>query len=232
LRLDGCTWPPVARARDIRRLHATRVVGQAVQRLRTERPGVLVNGSAVAGLPPDVLVEFSSVVDLIVLGRDHVGGGVPRSVTARVRDSARCPVAVVPGDAPMGDDRPVTLLIGDEGLEPQACDLAVDLAQRGGGQLQVARPWSALHAGEVDGADWLANQQERLDAQLASWNASRPQVAVTARIEVGARWAEQLRAASSVIVTAAASADRLDVADTGGCVVVTVPPPTAMSTRE
>src|SRR3954470_24661571 len=70
LRLDGCAWAPVSTDRDRRHTVATRVVAQAVQRASEGHHALEVGGSAIGGLPDDVLIELGSVVDVLVIGDD------------------------------------------------------------------------------------------------------------------------------------------------------------------
>lgn len=208
LRLEGCAWGPVSTDRDRRHTAASRVVAQAVQRASEAHHGLEVGGSAIGGLPDDVLIELGSVVDLIVIGDDSHDPLVARKISTRVQDHARCPIVSVPRDYFAGDDeRPVTVVADDRGLVEPVMTFAADLARRRHRTLQVSRAWSSLHEGKVAGPGWLAEQQEELDEQLAGWRAAYPELAVTARLELGYSWLDRLRAVSSLLVTAARSVD-------------------------
>ena len=208
LRLDGCAWAPVTAVRDRRHVAATRVVAQAVQRASEGHAGLEVGGSAIGGLPDDVLIELSHVVDLLVIGDDSHDAVTARKITTRVQDHAHCPLICVPRDYfPPDEPRPVTVVADDRGLLGPVMTFAAALARRHGVGLQVSRAWSSLHEGRLDGPAWLAEQQEELDAQLASWREGYPDLAVAARLELGYSWLDRLRAASSVLVTSARSAD-------------------------
>lgn len=198
--LVGCTWDPVARAKDTRYLAARRVVTQAVQRVRAGNYGVACGGWPIAGLPADVLHELSDVVDLIVIG-DDAASARARTITWRIQDRAHCPVVSVPPNArAVPDARPVTVLAGDRGLSEAALRFGAEAALRHGVGLEVSRAWSALHRGPARGPMWLAEQQAELDAQLAGWRAAYPGLPVVARIELDDRWAPRLHGTSSLLV--------------------------------
>ena len=209
LRLDGCGWQPVSTLRDRRHAAATRIVAQAVQRASEDRAELVIGGSAIGGLPDDVLIELSSVVDLLVIGDDTPDARVQRKITTRVQDTAHCPVACIPRDYVVAsdDDRPVTVVVDDFGLVEPVLAFGTGQARRRGTSLQVSRAWSSLHEGRVASPQWLAEQQEQLDAQLASWRMRNPDVPVIARLELGYTWLDRLRAASSVLVTGRRSVD-------------------------
>lgn len=226
LLLPGCAWDRVARARDARYQRAQRILAQSMQRVRSAHGDVLAGGSAIAGLPDDVLIELSSVVDLVVIGDDSASTSDRRRISWRVQDSARCPVVCVPpGYQPRIDARPVTVVAGEHGLPENALEFAAAAAQRRGVGLDVSRSWSSLHADGLDGAGWLAEQQEELDAQLTDLRVQHPQLAITARIELGDDWLDELRAGSSLLVTNsyAGSLVRSNHASAHGCPIAIVP---------
>lgn len=208
LRLDGCAWEPVSTMRDRRHVSATRVVSQAVQRASESHEGLQVDGSAIGGLPEDVLIELSHVVDLLVIGDDSHDPLRVRRITTRVQDHTHCPLVCVPRNyLARADERPVTVVADERGLIAGIMAFGADLARRRGVGLQVSRAWSSLHEGKADRPAWLAEQQEELDAQLAGWCAAYPGLPVSARLELGFWWLDRLRAASSLLVTSAQSAD-------------------------
>jgi hypothetical protein len=229
LRLDGCVWPPVGYTRDLRYLAATRVVAQAVQQAnqrRGRRAGFDIAGSAIGGLPDDVLVELSAVVDLIVMGDDTSDPSISNKITAYVEDHAQCPVVCVPrAFRPPADERPVTVVMDELGLSEPVMEFARAFAQRHGVALQVSRAWTALHEGRLTTAAWMAEQQEELDAQLASWLSAHPGPAVSARIELDDEWPARLRAMSSLVVVPARSATlwRSQPEDENACPLAVVP---------
>lgn len=202
LHVDDCSWAPVTRARDDRRQAAKRIAATAVQRLRAMRPGLTVDGSAIAGLPSDVVIELSSVVDVVVVGADRPGRSIgTRHVALRVQEHARCPVVCVPAGHRLPDDGPpVTVVAGADGIPEAAMRFAAGYAHRHGVALQVSRAWADLHEGDRPGATWLAHQQEELDAQLASWRAAHPYVPISARIELEDDWLPGLAAHSGLLV--------------------------------
>jgi hypothetical protein len=226
LLLSGCTWDRVTRARDARYQCAHRVLAQSLQRVRSAHGEVLVGGSVIAGLPDDVLIELSSVVDLVVIGDDSAAPSDPRRISWRIQDAARCPVVCVPWwYEPRSDARPVRVVAGEDGLSGSVLDFAAAAASRRGVGLEVSRPWSALHADGLDGAGWLAEQQEELDAQVADLRLQHPQLAITARIELGDHWPDVLRASASLLVTSAYAGSLLRSTETSahGCPIAIVP---------
>lgn len=227
LRLEGCAWEPVSRARDARYLAAKRVVGQAVQRAHADNAPSRVAGSAIAGLPQDMLIELSEVVDLLVIGDDAAAARPVRHISWPVQDQARCPVVCVPPTYRSGPDpRPVTVIVGESGLSEPVLHFGLAAARRHGVGLQVSRTWESLHEGADPGPNWLAHQQEELDTQLADWRAAVPEVAITARIELGPDWPARLRAGSSLLVAGTSSITGVRsraAARPGDCPIAMVP---------
>lgn len=202
LRLDRCTWDPVRRERDHRALAARRAVAQAMQRARTMRVDLDVGGSAVAGLPDDVLIEISQVVDLLVIGDDSADPApAGHRVTWRVQDLAACPVVSVPR-AGARFTAPVTVVVDERGLMARVLRFALEWAERHGVNVRVCRTWSSFHDGAV-GPTWLAHHAEELDVQLVDWQARYPHVGLTTSIETADDWPARIAADSSLIVSAA-----------------------------
>jgi hypothetical protein len=224
LRLDGCTWDPVRRERDARALVGRRITSQAVQRVRAARPDVLVDGSTIQGLPEDVLQEFSTVVDLLVIGDDSALPSSVRKIAWRVQDHARCPVVTVPrGYRPACADEPVTVVLSETGLAEPVMRFGAQAATRHERTLQVSRSWTSLHEGERTGPTWLAHQQEELDGQLADWRERYPHLPIAARIELDDEWLTRLAQGSSLLVAGAAAAGLLRLAQgAAGCPIAIV----------
>jgi hypothetical protein len=228
LRLDGCTWDRVRRERDARALLGRRVTAQALQRVRAARPDVVVDGSTIQGLPTDVLHEFSTIADLLVLGDDSTAPDTVRRITWRVQDRARCPVVTVPHGRLPAPDLPVTVVLGETGLSEPALRFAADAASRQHAVLQVSRSWTSLHEGEQPGPVWLAHQQEELDAQLADCRERYPALAVAARIELDDAWLSRLAHGSSLLVADVTAVHLLrSSAGPAGCPIATVPGPSS-----
>ncbi|HEV7204183.1 MAG TPA: hypothetical protein VGN18_06200 [Jatrophihabitans sp.] len=227
LRLEGCAWEPVSRARDARYLAAKRIVGQAVQRAHVTDDRMRVAGSAIAGLAPDVLIELADVVDLLVIGDDAGAPSGEQHLTWPVQDQSRCPVVCVPSTYRAGpDERPVSVLVDGSGLSAPVLLFAVAAARRHHVGLQVSRTWESLHDGSDPGPTWLAHQQEELDTQLADWRAALPDVAMSARLELDAEWPARLRAGSSLLVAGAEAVTSLrsrGAVRPGDCPIAMVP---------
>ncbi|HZC70756.1 MAG TPA: universal stress protein [Jatrophihabitans sp.] len=225
LRLDGCWWEPVTQARDARYLAARRVVAKGQQLVAATAANVRCGGSTIAGLPQDVFVELSDIVDVIVIGDDSRAGG--RGITWRIQDTARCAVVCVPPTyTGLPDPRPVTLVVDDQGISESALQFGAEHARRHGVTLEVSRSWSSLHDGPVDGPAWVAEQQEELDAQLALWSDRHALPPIVARIELDDDWLDSLRRGSSLLVAAGSAAPllRTPPADpTAACPVAVVP---------
>lgn len=224
LRLDRCQWEPVRRERDHRALAAQRVVARAIQLARTMRVDLAVDGSAVAGLPDDVLVEFSQVVDLLVIGDDSAAPTGGHRIAWRVQDLAACPVVSVPAGG-AGFDAPVTVVVDERGLVPEALGFAVDWAQRHGHNVRVSRSWASLHEGERPRPAWLAHQAEELDSQVSEWQRCNPHVGIVTAIETCADWPLRVATDSSLIVAVAGSGLSIPVGQDAAarCATVVVP---------
>ena len=204
LRLDRCGWEPVRRERDARALRAQRVLTQSVQRARALRAELRIGGSAVAGLPDDVLVEFSQVVDLLVIGDDSAAPTGNHRVAWRVQSLARCPVVSVPASGARFDE-PVTVVVDERGLLEPALRFAIESAQRHSVNVRVSRTWAALHPGEQPSPAWLAQASEDLDTQIADWQLRYPHVGFVTSIETGDDWWAAAGVGSSLLVTAASA---------------------------
>jgi hypothetical protein len=123
---------------DGRFVRGERVLAAAVQFLRDACPGLPVEGSAIPGLPEDVLHEFTSVADLLVIG-ESIDAAVRRNIAHRMQDHAHCPVVTVPhAYRPPSAPQPVTLLAA--GATPRAVlRFAAQAAQRYRVDLRVVR---------------------------------------------------------------------------------------------
>jgi hypothetical protein len=137
LHLDGRVWEPTRPERDARALVGRRITEQAVQRVRDVWPELRVAGTAIPGLPKDVLQEFSCVADLLVIG-----------AASRVQCQAHCPVVTVPrGYYCAEQSKPVTVVVSTQAASSQVMRFAADAAQRHGVELCVA-------TNVLDDRDW------------------------------------------------------------------------------
>lgn len=208
LRLDGCHWQPVARARGARAMAGRRVVAIALQRIAAAYPALGQDGSAVAGTPEDVLEQMSEVADLVVVGDDSLEPATPRPITWRVQDAASCPVVCVPAGYRTEAGSPVTVVVDEQGWDP-VLEFGVQVAMRSGAGLQVSRSWSALHEMLPETDEWLADQQRAFDTQLTEWQDRYPAVPISARIELDDAWPGRLRRSSSLLVATSYAAARV-----------------------
>lgn len=227
LHLDGCHWPPVEHSRETRELAGRRVIAVALQRITAGHRALRPDGSAVAGTPEEVLAEISEVADLLVLGDDSNDPETEHRITWRVQNAAHCPVVCVPiSYRPAADAKPVTVVVDDQGLPDTAMVFGTEVALRAGVGLQVSRSWSALHEPLPETGEWLAEQQQELDAQLADWRQQYPALPLSARIELDDAWLGRLRRASNLLVAPTRSASLLRTAPidlSHPCPVATVP---------
>jgi nucleotide-binding universal stress UspA family protein len=231
LRIEGCHWPPVSNARDARRDRARRVVASALQRVRVDRGGLDVDGSAVAGLPDDVLVEFSEVVDLVVVGEDEIGQRSAKSTVRRILQSVHSPVAVVPGDYASGQvdsELPVTVVVDTLDLPSHLLEAGLQEATRRHTTLRVAHAWSSLNEEGPWTAQLLANRQAQLDMQLSDWHGSRPSGGIVGELLVddGPEALTALRVNSQLLVVSRDSPrllGRLDPVEPGRCPALILP---------
>jgi hypothetical protein len=224
--LPGCAWDPVTRARDARYVAGKHITAQAVQRGSQQHTGVQIDGSAIAGSPADVLEELSDVVDLIVIGDDAQEPTLGAKMSWRVQDVARCPVVCVPPGPHPSRDLPVTVVVDEHGICEPVIRFAADAARRRDVTLQISCSWTSLHANGGPAPLSLAEQQEQLDAQLASWRSGLKNLAIVARIELDDGWLDHLRAHSSLLVSRAGSAPSLRFA--GGTVGPNCPTATVL----
>lgn len=224
-RVNLCRWDSVHRERDRRALAARRVLTLAIRRARTMRVDLTVGGSTVAGLPDDVLVEYSRVVDLLVIGDDSTDPQpVGRRITRRVQDVAGCPVISVPRTGGRFD-APVSVLLDERGIVPEVLRFATEWAERHGVNLRVCRNWSSADRGEIS-ATSLAHQAEAMDVQLADWQMRFPHVGMTGAIETSGEWPSRTAAKSSLLVVAAGSDRSVNPAPIAGspaCTLAVIP---------
>ena len=231
LRIEGCSWQPVSDARDARRSRGRGVVARALEKARAASPKLEVAGSAVAGMPEDVLVEFSGVVDLEVIGEDEVHRRPTRTTTSRLLRSARCPVAVVPhdyGSRPVDARLPVTVVVDTLDLPSMLLERGLREAQRRSTSLRVAHVWGALHEEGPWTAELLANRQAQLDMQLADWRGTRPAGGIVGELLVddGPQALVALRVDSQLFVVSARSTRLLGPTDesvASRCAVIVIP---------
>jgi nucleotide-binding universal stress UspA family protein len=220
LRIEGCSWAPVVEGRAVRVDTAQRVVSRALQQLRSVRPDVRVDGSAVRGAAADVLTEFSDVVDLVVLGEDEAQHRSLGMTTRRVLGYAKCPVVVVPADYAdhQVDPRlPVTVAVDTLDLPSTLLEVGLHEASRRRTALRVAHIWSALHEEPPWTAELVANRQAQLDMQLSDWRGSRPIGGLVGELMIddSPDALAELRVGSQLLVVSSTSIRLLGPSDAG-----------------
>jgi nucleotide-binding universal stress UspA family protein len=169
--IPECSWPPVVESRDARRTSARLLLARALQRVQAAHGKIEIDGSVVAGVPADVLVEFSALVQLVVVSEDSAGTASRHRTAETLAHSSLCPVAIVQPSykaEPSDTDRPVTLMIDAAVIPLAALEFARAEAARLETSLCVAQSWSALHEDRPITAERLAEHQTQLDSQLTS----------------------------------------------------------------
>lgn len=175
------------------RVGPERVVGQALDAVRAEFPGLAVSGAIGAGNPVPALLTVSETAGMVVLGARGTGGFpglLIGSVSAQLAAHGHCPVAVV---RPAGTAT-TDVVVGIDGSQAsgQALALALAEARRTGGTLV------AVHAHQVPpvaaayspnpGFEPVRHRDlavETLDAALGTVEADNPDVKVERRVEHG-----------------------------------------------
>jgi nucleotide-binding universal stress UspA family protein len=211
LAVTGSVWPPMLEANEQRRAAAADVLDAAVCRARARRADLDISGSLISGEPVTVLRDVSQVVNLVVVGGPDrpcpapKGGRVGRLVAAK----ATGPVVVVPPANHRGNGgrRPIAILLDGRDIAPSAVEYALTWADRLGRHVVVALPWPwdcADMAEQRNLVAWETMQQERVDAELASWQATFPHVGVTVALcrEPASETARRLHhSADGIVVT-------------------------------
>lgn len=232
--IPGCSWAPVVARRDARRTVARLSMSKALQRIRAGHYPTATDGSVVAGLPADVLVEFSAVADLLIVCEDGPADAISprhRTVTEQVAHSAMCPVVIVsPTFDPSAGraDAPVTLLLRGAEIPTRAIEFAYSEAVRMGASLCIAQAWPAEHETTPVTAEIIAGRQQRLDAQLAHFERRDPLVGVFSELlqEDYAHSANELRLSSRVLVVGSTPARMPGLtgpSSPGCCPVIVIP---------
>ncbi|MDQ2846835.1 MAG: universal stress protein [Actinomycetota bacterium] len=184
LLINECSWEPIREARQARHDAARMVVARALRPIHHRRPSVRAEGSAVAGLPGDVLTEFSEVVDLVIVGDDRLPPMASAGTTATLVRRSTCPVVVVPASYQrvVDDARPVIALVYELGLRSPVISFALDEAARLGTTLKVAQYWLDLPTDLPITSELLADRQQQLDMELADLRERVPSVGVIGEI--------------------------------------------------
>lgn len=180
-------------------------------------------------------MEFSDIVDLLVLGEDDVnafGVAQRRTTTGQVMRGARCPVVSVPHGYRREDvdpRSPVTVVVDTLDLPLTALEFGFVEADRRDTSLCVAQFWAALHEEGPCTAELIADRQRQLDTQLGDWQPRWPSVGIIGelRLDDGEATLRELRTTSQLLVVPIGSAHLL--ASLGcsptGCATVLVPGP-------
>ncbi|QLQ40071.1 universal stress protein [Micromonospora robiginosa] len=172
-------WPDENARRQVEEL-----VRKAAADAAADRPGVTVHGEVFDGPPALVLQERSGEAGMLVLGsRGHggFGGLLAGSTAVSVTAHAHCPVVVV-RDGQAATSGPV--VVGSDGSDSarRALGFAVERAAQRDVPLRVLRVWSPpgdrWSPPEFDPEDIAASERTAVEAELAPWRETFPDVPV------------------------------------------------------
>lgn len=199
-------------ANDQRRVAARQLVDTTVRSLCETRPGLHVDGSAIAGDPVAVLSDRSRRADLVVIGGVSAGSeparGPGRRIGAQVADRAACPVVVVPDGPKPVSDLPVVVLLAGGDLPRSAVDFAFAEADRNPTSVLLTQPWALGLAGEPEQRDevtaWEIERHEALGIALATWQERYPTVPILVQLRCESDYAatRELHRIARLIVVA------------------------------
>ncbi|MEV0005788.1 universal stress protein [Micromonospora sp. NPDC050980] len=199
-------WPDETARRQVEEL-----VGKAAADAAAERPGVTVRGEVFDGPPALVLQERSAEAGMLVLGsRGHggFGGLLAGSTAVSVTAHAHCPVVVV-RDGQAATSGPV--VVGSDGSDSalRALGFAMERAAQRDVPLRVLRVWSPPGGSpaDFDPEDVAAKQRTAVEAELAPWRETFPDVPVEISAVPGS--------AASLLVEASRSAQLVVVGSRG-----------------
>ncbi|BBZ45273.1 universal stress protein [Mycobacterium parmense] len=145
------------------------------------------------------LVDMSSGVDTVVVGRRGHGGASARGLLGSVSSAlvyhAQCPVAVIHHqDARSGTGARAPVLVGIDGspASEEATEIAFEQASRRGVGLVALHawmdPWVSGSKRPFQDGNWdarLSEEEETLAERLAGWHDRYPEVGIHRRIEIG-----------------------------------------------
>jgi nucleotide-binding universal stress UspA family protein len=173
---------------DVAREKAEAVTAAAIAQAQAAAPAVTVQGEDALGNPTAQLLAAAAGASLMVLGNRGRGGFASLllgSVSQRVATHARCPVVIVRGRTD-AIDGPIVVGVDESDAADDVLGTAFELASARECALVAVRtfvPAVPLWIGEVPAADAeaaerAAQQQARLDDQLAGWHEKYPRVPV------------------------------------------------------
>ncbi len=200
---------------------ASRLLGEAVERVRASHPGLEVDQAVVSAGPAGALIAESEHAALIVVGARGSGGFAKLllgSVAGQVAAHAHAPVIVVRGQSEGAVPAPGPVVVGTDGsdLAEAALAFAFDAAQARGADLVAVYAWNLLPQGNLAVADsWrfetevAQHDADRILAEAVAGLAEKyPDVPVTRR-------AERADNPETLLLEAAAEAGLLVVASRG-----------------
>jgi nucleotide-binding universal stress UspA family protein len=173
---------------EIARKSAQTVVTAARNRAHAIAPDIAIETEAVIGHAAPRLLELSRDAELLVLGnrgRGGFAGLLLGSVSQRVATHASCPVVVVRGQA-VATDGPIAAGVDDSPAADLALGTAFTAADEQHCPLTAVRTYlpviplwlSGVSPSTVDTPEQDADEQKRLEEQLAPWRAKFPEVPV------------------------------------------------------
>ncbi|MGR6318146.1 universal stress protein [Micromonospora soli] len=177
-------WPDETARREVEEL-----VRKAAADAAAERPGLTVHGEVFDGPPALVLQERSAEAGMLVLGsRGHggFGGLLAGSTAVSVTAHAHCPVVVV-RDGQAATAGPVVAGVDGSESSLRALAFAVERAAQRDVPLRVLRVWEppGERRAEVDREEVTASERAAVEADLAPWRETFPDVPVERQVTPG-----------------------------------------------
>jgi nucleotide-binding universal stress UspA family protein len=175
-------------------------LAKTAQRVRSRRPALVLETTAVRASGADALVQESALASLVIVGKPHLGGfsrSPIGSVATQVVVNARCPVLVVPRSdvvpPPIPGAGPVLVGVDGSVTSEDVLEFGFEEAAARGVSLVAAHVWSVPEVTGLSavgsGVEWdsdrdqaqiqLHETAERTLAEaLAGWQERYPQVTV------------------------------------------------------
>jgi nucleotide-binding universal stress UspA family protein len=174
---------------------------------------VIEDRRVVVDLPSNALVDASAAARLLVVGARGLGrfrGALLGSVSQRVVQHARCPIAVIRGAVP-SDSTPRRIVVGIDGSEPsqRALQWALEEARASGATVDAVLSWQPIIGGEpflaagVDRTEVETHEREVLDravGQVDEGGLTQPVQRILVQGDPGAMLLETAQGADLLVV--------------------------------